>query len=235
MNHATIIAKKELRSYFNSPAAYIILVGFLLIGGWFFASPLFIRNQAELRSLFSIVPIIYIFFVPAITMGLIAREKNNGTIEQLTTFPLDNHSIIMGKFWASLALITVGLVFTLVHFFTIVTLGSNLDYGAIFCGYLGLILLGGVYSSIGIFTSSLTSNQIVASIIAFCIIFALYMIEFVLVFLPASLAEIMQYISTGYHFQNLARGVIDSRNVIYYLSLIVLFLRMATIALQARK
>ncbi|MBN1327066.1 MAG: ABC transporter permease subunit [Candidatus Cloacimonetes bacterium] len=235
MNQTSIIAKKELRSYFNSPSAYIILVVFLLICGWFFSSPLFLNNQAELRSLFGIVPIIYLFFVPAISMGLISREKNSGTIELLATFPLQDKEIILGKFWASLGLIVTGLVFTLIHFLTILILGTNIDFGAIFCGYLGLIMLGAVYSAIGIFTSSLTANQIVSFIISFFIIFFLFILEYTLFLLPSSIAGLFQYLSIGYHFSNLSRGVIDTRNLIYFLSLILLFLKLSIINLQTRK
>lgn len=235
MNYTKIIAKKELKSYFSSPAAYIVLVIFLLIGGWFFANPLFLNNQAELRSLFSIIPMIFLFFVPAITMGLVAKEKNNGTFETLTTFPLKDSQIILGKFWASLILVGIGLLFTLVHFITITLLGTNVDFGAIFCGYLGLILLGGVYSAIGIFTSSVTSNQIVSFIISFFIIFFLYLLQFSLFFVPSFLAGFFQYLSVGYHFSNFTRGVIDTRNVIYFVSLIILFLRLSVIVLESRK
>ncbi len=235
MNYTKIIAKKEMTSYFSSPAAYIVLVIFLLIGGWFFANPLFLNNQAELRSLFSIIPLIFLFFVPAITMGLVAKEKSNGTFETLTTFPIKDSQIILGKFWASLGMVGIGLLFTLVHFITITVLGSNVDFGAIFCGYLGLILLGGVYIAIGIFTSSITNNQIVSFIISFFIIFFLYLLQFSLFFVPSFLAGFFQYLSVGYHFSNFMRGVIDTRNVIYFVSMIILFLRLSVIVLESRK
>ncbi len=235
MDYTKIIAKKEINGYFNAASAYIILVVFLLISGWFFASPLFLNNQADLRSLFGIIPIIYIFFIPAITMGLLARERNSGTIELLTTLPLNDAEIIMGKFWASLSIITTGLIFTLIHFLTILVLGSNIDFGAIFCGYLGLVLLGAVYSSIGIFTSSLTGNQIVAFIISFFIIFVLFILEYTLFFLPSAIAGFFQYLSIGYHFSNITRGVIDTRNLVYFVSLIILFLRLAIVSMQSRK
>ncbi|MBN1948166.1 MAG: ABC transporter permease subunit [Candidatus Cloacimonetes bacterium] len=235
MNYTGLIAQKEYRGYFSSPSAYIILVVFLLISGWFFSSPLFLNNQAELRSLFGIIPIIYIFFVPAITMGLIAKERNTGTIELLTTFPLQDKQIILGKFWAGVGLIATGLLFTLIHLITIMILGRNIDYGAIFCGYLGLLLLGAVYSAIGLFASSLTDNQIVAFIISFFIIFFLFIIEYTLFLLPAAIVGIFQYLSIGYHFSNLARGVIDTRNLVYFISLIILFLHLSILALQSRK
>jgi ABC-2 type transport system permease protein len=235
MDLTKLLAQKEFKGYFNSPSAYIILVAFLLIIGWFFASPLFINNSAELRSLFNIVPILYIFFIPAITMGLIAKEKNTGTIELLTTFPIKDSEIILGKFWASLSLILTGLLFTLIHLITIVILGKNIDFGAVFCGYMGLILLGAVYSSIGLFASSLTNNQIVAFIISFFIIFFLFILQYTLLLLPSYIVGLFQYLSIGYHFSNIARGVIDTRNIIYFLSLIILFLKLSIIALRNRK
>jgi len=234
MNLAITITKKEIKSYFNAPAAYIVLVIFLLLSGWFFASPLFINNQANLRTLFGIIPLFYLFFVPAITMGLLSREKNTGTMELLATLPIKDSQIIMGKFWASVILIGVGLLLTLVHFITIVLLGTNVDFGAIFCGYIGLLFLGAVYSSIGIFASSITSNQIVSLIISFFIIFFFFIIKFFLFFVPDFMVGIFQFLSIDYHFSNITRGVIDTRNIIYFISLIVLFLKLAQTSLENR-
>ncbi|MBT3755025.1 MAG: ABC transporter permease subunit [Candidatus Cloacimonetes bacterium] len=234
MNLALTITKKEMKSYFNSPAAYIVLVIFLLLSGWFFASPLFINNQANLRTLFSIIPLLYLFFIPAITMGLLSREKNTGTMELLATLPLKDTQIVMGKFWASVSLIGVGLLLTSVHFFTIILLGTNVDIGAIFCGYIGLLFLGAVYSSIGIFASSITSNQIVSLIISFFIIFFFFVIKFFLFFVPDFLVGTFQFLSIDYHFSNIIRGVIDTRNIIYFVSLIVLFLKLAQSSLENR-
>ncbi len=235
MNYTAILANKELKGYFNSPAAYIVLVIFLLLSGWFFASPLFINNTAELRSLFGIIPIVYLFFVPAVTMSLISRETSSGTLEILSTFPIKESQIIMGKFWASVGLICIGLAFTLIHLITIMILGSNIDYGPIFCGYLGLILMGAFYSAIGIFSSTITSNQIVSFIISFFIIFFLFIIQFSLFFIPPFLTEFFQYISTGYHFDNISRGVIDTRNLIYFLSGTALFIKFSISVLEAKK
>ncbi len=235
MSYTALIAKKEIKSYFNSPTAYIVLTVFLLMAGWFFSSPLFLNNSSDLRTLFGIIPIIYIFFIPAITMGLISKEKNIGTIETLTTLPIKDSEIIYGKFWASMGLIVTGLLFTGVHLITITLLGTNVDFGAIFCGYLGLILLGAVYSSIGIFTSSLTDNQIISFIISLLIVSFFFMIQFTLQILPSGLVGFFQYISTGYHLSNISRGVIDTRNIVYFLSLTALFLKLATIVMESRK
>jgi ABC-2 type transport system permease protein len=230
-----VIVRNELRNYFHSASAYVVLVVFLLITGWFFASPLFVIGQADMRSVFSTVPWIFLLFIPAITMGSIAREKTSGTLETLTTLPLKDSQIVLGKYWAALFLTVIGLLFTLIHFITIIALGSNIDYGAIICGYLGLFLVGAVYSAIGVFTSSFTNNQIIAFIVSFLFIFFFVIIEFILVFIPVSLAETFQFLSIGYHFANISRGVIDSRNIIYFLSLIILFLRLSVICMESRK
>ncbi|MCK9331217.1 MAG: ABC transporter permease subunit [Candidatus Cloacimonetes bacterium] len=235
MNNTLIIARKEIRTYLNSPASYVVLFVFLIISGWFFSSPLFLINQASLDTLFSIIPIIFVFFIPAITMSLISREKDSGTIESLTTFPLSDFEIISGKFLASVSLIIIGLIFTLIHLLTISFLGQNVDFGAIFCAYLGVILMGAAYSAIGIFSSTLSNNQIISFIIALLIIFFLFVLQFILFFLPSSLAEFFQFLSTEYHFSNLSRGIIDSRNIIYFGSLIAIFLKLATVIMETRK
>jgi len=222
-------------TYLNAPASYIVLFVFLIISGWFFTSPLFLINQAVMDTLFSIVPIVFVFFIPAITMNLISREKDNGTIESLTTFPLTDAEIIIGKFLSSVALMGIGLLFTLIHFITIAWLGQNVDFGAIICGYLGLFLMGAAYSAIGIFASTLSNNQIIAFIIGLLIIFFLFVLQFILFFLPNFLAEFFQFISSDYHFSNLAKGIIDSRNLIYFASLVVIFLKLAIIIMESRK
>ena len=234
-NNAWIIARKEMRTYLNSPASYIVLFVFLIISSWFFASPLFLINQATMDTLFNIVPIVFVFFIPAITMNLISREKDNGTIETLTTFPLTDTEIITGKFLSSVILMGMGLLFTLIHFFTIAILGQNVDFGAIWSGYIGLFLMGAAYSAIGIFASTLSNNQIIAFIIALLIIFFLFILRYILFFLPGSMGEFFQYISSDYHFSNMARGIIDSRNLIYFGSIIAIFLKTAVIMMESRK
>lgn len=234
-NKVGILVSNELKQYFHSASAYVVLVVFLLIAGWFFATPLFVVGQAELRSLFTIIPWIFLLFIPAITMGSITREKSSGTIETLTTLPLSDSQIIMAKYWSALALAVVGILFTLPYFITVVALGKNIDYGSILCGYFGLILIASVYSSIGIFTSTLTNNQIVSFILSFLIIFFFVIIEHILIFLPSGVASIFQYLSVGYHFSNISRGVIDTRNLIYFFSLIIFFLRVSMISMESRK
>lgn len=226
---------KELRSFFNSAVAYVILTLFLFITGWFFASNLFLANQADLRDIFgAIVPMILLFFVPAITMRMIAEEKKSGTIELLVTLPVRDVEIVLGKYLAALILLGSALALTFAYPLTISLLGSP-DHGALVGGYLGLFLMGAAYLAIGLFTSGLTPNQIVAFITGFVIIFVLFMLDKVIVVFPATIASILEYISVGYHLENLARGVIDSRDVLYYLSLIGLFLFLAVRSLESRK
>lgn len=229
-----IFCQRELKSYFNSPIAYIVITIFLLISGWFFFSSLFIVEQVSLRGLFSIVPFVFMFFAPAISMRLISEEKRSGTIEVLATLPVKDWEIILGKFLSALILLSVAVLLTLTYALTLSFMG-NLDGGALVGGYLGLILVGATYLSIGVFTSSLTKNQVVAFVVSFVIVFALFMLDKVAIFFPGFLAGFLQYISVDYHFSNIARGVIDSRDIIYYLSVIFFFLILAARSLEGRK
>ncbi len=233
-NHVAVFCKKELKSFFDSNIAYIVITIFLLLSGWFFFSDLFLVNQASLRNLFNIIPFIFMFFVPAVTMRLISEEKRSGTIEVLLTLPVRDYEIILGKFLAGLILIVVAVILTFIYVLILSGIG-DFDYGSVVSGYIGLILLGAAYLSIGVFTSSLTENQIVAFITGFVIIFALFMLDKVLVFMPTLLASFFEYLSVSYHFSNISRGVIDSRDLIYYLSLIFFFLFLAVRALESRK
>ena len=233
--HVGIIFRKEIGGFFNSPVAYITLVVFLLISGWFFSSSFFLINESDLRGLFNIIPTIYLFFIPAITMGLIARERSAGTMELLVTLPLEDWEIVAGKYLAAVALVAVGLLYTLLHFITLTFVGTNIDAGAIFTGYLGLRLVGGVYAAAGIFCSAVTGNQITAFILGFLIVFVFFMMDKVLFFVPGFLAGTMQYISVDYHLSNISRGVIDSRNLVYFFTVIAVFLILAVRVLEIRK
>ncbi len=228
------IYRRELRSYFNSPVAYVVILVFLIIIGWFFTSNLFVVNVASLRVVFELVPIVFLFFVPAVTMRLIAEERKSGTIELLTTKPVGDGEIILGKFLAAWTLLAAALLPTLIYAITVMLLG-DLDMGPVLAGYLGLLLMGGVYIAIGIFASSLTDNQIVAFILSFLIVFVLFMLDKVLLYVPEGLASTLEFLSIDYHFSNIARGVIDSRDVIYFGSLLGFSLLLATVSLERRK
>ncbi len=235
MSTIRLICQKELSTYFNSAVAYITLIIFLLINGWFFSSSFFLVGQSDLRILFNAVPLVYIFFIPAITMGSLARENHAGTLEFLTTLPVKDYEIVLGKFFAAVALVGVGLLFTLPHFITLLIVGTSPDIGALICGYAGLLLVGAMYVSIGIFGSTITNNQITSFLISFIIIFALYLFDKILLFVPSFLAGILQFLSTEYHFSNISRGVIDSRNLIYFLSVIFFFLTLSVRVVEIRK
>ncbi len=234
MRNIFTIFKKEVRSYFNSPAAYIVVTFFLLFTGYFFGTNLFLMNQANLRTAFGIIPLVFIFFMPAITMRLIAEEKKTGTIELLVTYPIKDSEIIVGKFLSALMLLAVALVFTWFYVITVSLLG-NLDGGQVIGGYFGLLLMGAAYLAIGMFASAITENQIVAFIVALVIIFVFFLMDKILFFIPAPLVSIFQYLSIDYHFENISRGVIDTRDLLYYFSVIFFSLLLASHALGRRK
>jgi ABC-2 type transport system permease protein len=228
------IYRRELRSYFNSPIAYVVIVVFLAIIGWFFSNNLFLMNVASLRIVFELVPLVFLFFVPAITMRLLAEEKKSGTLELLTTKPVRDAEIVLGKFLAAWTLLAAALAPTLVYLLTLSSLGSP-DMGSVVAGYLGLLLMGGVYIALGIFASSLTENQIIAFIIGFLLVLALYLADKVLLYVPDAFASTIEFLAIDYHFSNIARGVIDSRNIIYFVSLLGFSLMLATASLERRK
>lgn len=221
MQETWTLAQRELRSYFDSPAAYVVLSVFLLFSGWFFATPLFIENNATLRSVFDIIPFIFLFFVPAITMSTFAEERRSGTLELLLTMPVRDWQVIAGKLLAVMIFLSIGIGLTFIYALSIAMMG-DLDLGQTVGGYFGLLLLGMATGSIGIFASSLTRNQIVAFILGFAIIFVLFLMDKVTAFVPGWLAGILQYLGTDFHYRNLLRGVIDTRDVLYYLSVTAL-------------
>ncbi len=235
MRNAKAIYLKELRSYFNSPMAYIFLVIFAVLSGYFFTSTFFLIGQSDMRALFNIVPLVYLFFVPAISMGLIAKEKNLGTMEVLSTMPIEDVEFVAGKYLAAVSLIVAGLLFTLVHFLTLLAVGTHVDIGAAITGYVGLVLVGAFYAAVGTFASSLTENQVVSLIVAIAIIMVFFLLDKLLLFVPAGLAAIAQYMSVDFHLSNIARGVVDSRNLIYFAGMIWLFLALTLRVLEMRK
>jgi len=228
------IFRREIFAYFFSPMAYIVIAVFLLITGWIFSSEMFLANDSSLRSVFSFIPFIFLFFVPAITMRLLSEERKSGTIELLLTMPISDIEIVLGKYFAGLGLLLVALVFTLPYAFTIMILGEP-DIGMMITGYLGLILMGASYVAVGTFASTISGSQVISFIIAFLIIFVLWLINKFLMLIPPAFVQFFQYLSIDYHFENISRGVIDSRDLMYYLSLIVFMLSLAKLSLESRK
>jgi len=228
------IFRREIFAYFFSPVAYIVIAVFLMITGWMFTSEMFLANDSSLRSVFGFVPFIFLFFVLAITMRLLSEERKSGTIELLFTMPISDVEIVLGKFLAGLGLMIVALLFTLPYALTIVFLGEP-DIGMMITGYLGLALMGASYVAVGTFASTISGNQVVSFIIAFLIIFSLWFINKFLMLVPPPLVPFLQYLSIDYHFENISRGVIDSRDIVYYLSVIVFMLSLAKLSLESRK
>jgi ABC-2 type transport system permease protein len=234
MSTATTVAKREIRTYFNSPVAYIVVMVFMLITGYLFFSQLFLEKQAELRYYFTLTPLIFTFIIPAITMRLIAEEKGSGTLEMLITMPVRDWEVVLGKFMAGMAMLGAIIGMTLFYAITVAALGP-IDRGPVITGYLGLLFMGGAYVAIGVMASSLTRNQIVAFILSFAISFALFIFGQVVQFAPDWLSPVLAYLSMGNHFESFSRGVIDSRDVLFYLSLITVALVVATASLESRK
>lgn len=215
------IFKKEFKAYFASPIAYIVIAIFLLVTGWFFFSTFFLFNQAGLRNFFNLLPFIFSFVVPAVTMRLFAEELNVGSLETLLTLPVSLVHVAVGKFLAAVAFVAALLLPTLSYPFTISLIG-DLDWGPVIGGYLGALLLGAAFSAVGLFASSLNRNQIVAFITGMAICFTLTLIDKMLFFLPPALLGFFAYLGADTHFQNIARGILDSRDILYFLSIVFL-------------
>jgi ABC-2 type transport system permease protein len=234
MNNSLTIFKREIKAYFTSPVAYILIVVFLIITGWFFTSNLFVAGIITMRSVFDIVPFILLFYIPAIAMRTFSEEKKSGTIELLLTKPLTDFDIVLGKFMSTVVFGAITLAPTLIYVISLRILGP-VDFGSVISAYIGIILMMGIYVSVGLFASSMTENQVVAFIISFLIIFALFMMNKVLIFIPVPLVSAVEYISSDYHFGSISRGVIDSRDIIYYFSGITILLLLTRTSLESRK
>ncbi|MCK5450654.1 MAG: ABC transporter permease subunit [Candidatus Omnitrophica bacterium] len=234
MHQVIHILNKELKDYFISPIAYIVISAFLVVTGWFFFSTFFLYNQADMRFFFSLLPITFSFIIPAITMRLFSEELNIGSYEILLTLPVTHRDIIIGKFLASVIFISTALAPTLSYPVFIAFLG-DLDLGPVIGGYVGAILLGATYTAIGLFTSSLTRNQIIAFIVSMIICFTLTLIDKMLFFFPRMLLDIIGYMGADFHFKNIARGIIDSRDILYFLSISFISLYCTHIVLKGKE
>jgi ABC-2 type transport system permease protein len=237
MSKVLSISRREIRSYFDSPIAYIVVVAFLAVAGWMFFSSLFLMGRADMRGFFSPSPfspsMLLVILAPVITMRLVAEERKSKTLELLTTMPVRDWDVILGKFLAALALIGTALGLTIVYAITVANLGP-LDWGTVIAGYLGTLLFSASLLAIGLLCSTLTDNQIIAFIVGFLVCAALYFVWWLQFFLPAGLAPVVEVLATSSHLDNMARGVIDSRDVLYYLTLTggALFLAERSLARQ---
>ncbi|MEZ5198003.1 MAG: ABC transporter permease subunit [Bacteroidales bacterium] len=225
MRQIWTIARRELNSFFDSLMAYIMLIAFLGFSGfftWLFGADIFFVKQASLQSFFSIAYWTLFFFIPALTMRQFAEENRSGTIELLLTKPVTDWQVVLGKFFATLDLILIAMALTLPYYITVASLGP-IDHGAVWSGYLGLVLMSAAYISIGLFTSSVSSNQIVSYLLAlfigifFQIIFSMLSSNF-----SGLVGEILSFLSVSTHFDSISRGVIDTKDLLFFFSLIFL-------------
>ena len=229
------IAKRELTFYFTSPIAFVAIPAFLVVCGvyLFVAYPFFDANSASMRPLFEQMPLYFILYVPALSMRLISEEKRSGTVELLVTMPIKDSEIILGKFLGAFLFLLIPLLMTLVFPIAISTMGS-LDMGVVMGGYIGLIFVGAAYLAIGLLTSAWTRNQIVAYILAVFVCAFFYGIDTMVGSFWEAGRDTFAFLSFRAHFENIARGVIDSRDVVFYLSVIGITLVGAVQSLNAR-
>ena len=247
------IFKKELRLYFTSPVAYVVITIFLLIAGYFFynifafftlasmqsaMNPAMARDlnvtDSVMRPLFSNVSVILLLLLPLLTMRLFAEERRSGTIELLLTFPVRDGAVLIGKYLAAFALYAVMLGLTVLYP-GIVAYFARLETGPVFTGYLGLLLMGAAFIAVGIFTSSLTENQIVAAITTFGTLLIFWILGWSADYAGGAVGRVLQHLSILEHNESFAKGVLDTKDIIYYLNFTILALFLALRSLEARR
>jgi len=247
------IFKKEMRLYFTSPVAYVVLTIFLVIAGWFFynifafftlasmqsaMNPAMARDlnvtDSVMRPLVSNISVILLLLMPLVTMRLFSEERRSGTIELLLTYPVRDGAVLVGKYLAALALYALMLALTLLYP-GIVVYFARLEWGPLVTGYVGLLLMGGTFIAVGVFASSLTENQIVASITTFGILLILWVIGWSADYVGGVWGKVLQHLSLIEHNDNFAKGVLDTKDVIYYLNFIALALFLTLRSLEARR
>jgi ABC-2 type transport system permease protein len=236
---------KEITGFLNSLIGYVVITIFLTVIGlfmWVFPGDMNILDSgfANIDTLFIIAPWVFMFLVPAVTMRMFADEKRSGTIEMLLTKPLTDIQIVFGKYLAGLSLVILSLIPTLIYYYSVHTLGNpvgNIDTGGMWGSYIGLFFLAAAFVSIGIFASSLTENQIISFIISLFLCFFFYIgfnsISQLALF--GKIDSIILYLGINEHYISMSRGVIDTRDVLYYLSLIAIFLLLTRTTLESRK
>ena len=224
-----MISRREIRTYFNSPVAYIVVPVFVIVTGYLFFTQLFLEKQADMRGFFNIMPLLFMFMIPAITMRLLADERSSGTLELLITMPVRDWEVVVGKFLAAMALLctAIGPDAGLRHHRQVARAARPRSRPS--AATSASLLMGAAYVAIGVMASSLTRNSIVSFIVAFAICFALYLLGKLTQFLPAVLAEAAWPTSASIgHFENIGRGVVDTRDLLYYFSVIGVSLLVAT-------
>lgn len=229
-----IIFRREIRALFLTPIAYIVIALFLVVVGWFFFSTFFLAGRADMRDFFSLLPLILSFTVPATTMRLFAEERRSGSYEILTTLPVSGVDVLLAKYASAVAFTLIAVAPTISYPLFISGLGV-LDWGPVVGGYLGVLLLALMLCGIGLLASALTKNQIVAFIVALvgCAFFTL--IDKMLYFFPPGVSSVLQYLGADYHFRSVSKGLLDSRDVVYFLSMAFLTVFVTNIVNEERR
>lgn len=235
MRNVLFIAGKELRSYFVSPVAYVIVAFWLIATGFFFWRSVDITNEASLRNVFSVVTILLLLITPALTMRLLAEESRTGTLELLLTAPVRDWSVVLGKFLGALGLYVTMIGLTLLYPILLMMLGGNPDWGPIWSGYLGLILMGMAFLAVGLFASALTSNQMVSAVIAFVILLILFVIGQITGGVSAALSDFLTKFSMTDRFDPFMRGIVDLKDIIFFLTFTAVFLFLTVQVVEGRR
>ncbi len=236
MRNVWVIAKREFVAYFTSPIAYVAISVFLVVVGlkFFIVDEFFDVGQASLRSLFDLLPIFFLFYLPAISMRLVAEEKRAGTFELVMTLPISDAEIVLGKYLGALGFLVVTLLLTALYPVLIATLG-NPDIGIIVGSYLGIFLLGAAYLALGIMTSAWTTNQIVGYVLGAVLAAFLYFQDRLVGLFWVGARRVMEVGSMGAHYANFTKGVVDTRDLVFFGSVIIFALLVATFSLTSRR
>lgn len=256
MRNFYIILKKEFKSYFASPVAYVVITMFLILAGYFFYSSLALFStisfqatinpmlakqvgllnitESVARPLFGNISVILLLMVPLLTMRLFSEEKKSGTIELLLTYPITDMEVLLGKFFSCMAVFMIMIALTVIYPILLMVFGQP-ETGPLITGYVGLLLVGASFISLGIFASSLTENQIIAATVAFGLLLLFWMVGFSASLAGQTFGDILSYISLTAHLEGFAKGVIDTEDIVYYLIFISLFLFLTLRILESKK
>jgi ABC-2 type transport system permease protein len=234
MRNILAITRKELHHYFASPIAYVLATMFLFINGFIFLLLLYFQQQADMQPVIMNMGVIFLFLCPLITMRLFSEERRTGTIEILMTSPVSDTEAVLGKFFGAVGMLAVMLALTL-HLPLFLILFGKPDIGPLWCSYLGLLLLGAGYLALGLLASSLAKNQIVAAVSGFGLILFLWLLSASGDIFSPPVTDILKYLSFFDHFEEFTRGILDTRDLIFYLSFIGYVLYLTVLAIRNRK
>ncbi len=234
MRNVVAVAQRELRSYFLSPVAYVVMALFLLLAGYLFFGGVDQSRQASLTGLTQNVSVLFLFIVPAISMRLLSEELRTGTIEVLMTNPVEEWQVVTGKYLASVGLVFLMLLLTVIYAAFLFAWGTP-DRGPILTGYLGVLLQGAAFLAVGLWASSMTQNQIVAALLTFALLLVFWLSEILGQFLGGTAGSIVSYLSIVNHFNGFVQGVVNTKDVVYYVTLVAGGLVLSTLSLQSRR